>query len=313
MIFVDLKGRIGNQLFIYAFAECIRQRRGGKEKIVFYDEDIRNCNWYNALEDYHLDNVEFVHNKSSFPILSRIQSFLTGKFYQYYKGHSASERINYEKKFQKYLNSIGIIACYNGYLESSKLWRGSIYLQGYFQSEKYFDEIKSLIRDKMFAASKGLYQKEYVKRICERETICISVKVEHNAGSAIYDVCGRDYYKKAIELVLTKVEKPFFFICSDNVNYVLKNLIDADKYDYVCQEKDLSVIDSLNIMGLCKHFIIGNTSFGWWAQFLSNNPNKIVVAPKPWLRTDESEYIYCKGWNTIDVSDYIAKTRNEVK
>ena len=92
--------------------------------------------------------------------------------------------------------------------------------------------------------------------------------------------------------------------------YSLDNYIDASKYDYVCQEKGLSVIDSLNIMGMCKYFIIGNTTFGWWAQYLSAYPQKVVIAPKPWTRIDDSDYIYCNGWETIDVSDYIANTKS---
>lgn len=313
MIFVDLKGRIGNQLFIYSVAECLRHRRKKDEKIIFFDKDIVDRNWYNALKDLNLKNVEFVHEKSGVPLITRFQMYLTFLFYQFCNNNERHERYQYEKKYQHLINRLGVIACYNGYVDTSSLWKGPVYMLGYFQSDKYFSEITLELREKILSASKDLCEKEYVRKICGRETVCISVKVEHNAGDPQYDVCSRDYYVKAINLLLSKVKNPLFFICSDNVQYVLENLIDVSKYDYVCQENDLSVLDSLNIMGMCKHFIIGNTTFGWWAQYLSSFPDKIVIAPRPWTRIDEMDYIYCKGWETIDVNDYITSTQTKYK
>ena len=73
MIAVKLIGRIGNQLFIYAIAEAIRQRRGRNEKIVFYDKEILDCKWKNSLEDYDLPNVEYRHDFSNVDRITRKQ------------------------------------------------------------------------------------------------------------------------------------------------------------------------------------------------------------------------------------------------
>lgn len=67
------------------------------------------------------------------------------------------------------------------------------------------------------------------------------MKVEHNVGSSMYDVCSMEYWESAIEYITRTVENPLFFICSDNVEYVLRNLIDATKYDYVVQDNRLMI------------------------------------------------------------------------
>ena len=63
----------------------------------------------------------------------------------------------------------------------------------------------------------------------------------------------------------------------------------------------MPVHTSLAAMALCKHFIIGNTSFGWWAQYMSKNKNKIVIAPSKWMRIDMPIDIYQDNWMIIEV------------
>ena len=308
MIYVDLVGRIGNQLFIYAMAEALRQRRGGKEKIVFYDRQIIDANWKNSLKDYKIENVEYIHDLRKRGYITRIQQYITDKFYKKICNTSdRKKRFQIERKFQPILNTIGIIACYNNYVKPKCLWNRNLYIRGYFQSEKYFSDYGGTIKKTLNSNIERLQNKDYVKEIRKRNTVCVSIKVEHNVGSPIFDVCNKEYYTKAIDYIIKNVDDPLFFICSDNVPYVLSHFIDTDRFDCICQEKELPVSDSLAIMGLCKHFVMGNSSFAWWAQYLCDNPNKIVIAPYPWLRTDECKDIYCDGWHTIDVTDYIEK------
>lgn len=311
MIAVNLVGRIGNQLFIYALAEALRQRRGRNEKIVFYDKQIVDENWKNSLEDYDIPNVLFVHDLNH-EELKKIHwhRYWLWNFYHKINTGTRMRRYKYERLFQPLLNLFGIVACEDGYTRVFTPRTRNIWIQGYFQSERYFIDIAPMIKDTLCSRIPSLLHKDYVKKIQDRHTVCISIKVEHNAGSPLFDVCGKDYYSKAIAYILDNVESPLFFICSDNVPYVLENYINAEEYDYICQESGLSVSDSLSIMSLCKHFIIGNTSFGWWAQYLCSHNNKIVVAPNKWYRTEDLPVdIYQDKWHLIDVSDYIQGTQ----
>ena len=155
----------------------------------------------------------------------------------------------------------------------------------------------------MFDGSQFPIVEQYtgINEIRKRNSVCISVKVEHNVGSSLYSVCDIEYWKQAISYITENVDNPLFFICSDNVEYVINNLIDTSKFQYIVQDKEMPVHISLSVMAECKHFIIGNTTYGWWAQYLSSNKNKIVVAPSRWMAVDMPIDIYQDEWHLIEV------------
>lgn len=301
MIYLILKGRIGNQLFIYAMAEALREKRNQNERIIIDDSEVSALGWENSLKFYNLPNVEFVHGQHSHrPLLKFIilrgYHFLTRKM-------NYREKFLFEKKHQKFFNRFGIACCENGFLPLFPRGK-NILIEGYFQSEKYFHNVSDRLK---IAFSENILKNNSnypnINLLKNRNSVCISIKVEHNVGSDLYDVCGNGYWDRAIELICEKVENPLFFICSDNMDYVKDNLIDCTKYDVVCQSNEFPVHISLAIMGLCKHFIIGNTTFGWWAQYISSNPTdkKIVIAPSKWMLVDMPIDIYQDNWTLIEV------------
>ena len=72
-----------------------------------------------------------------------------------------------------------------------------------------------------------------MEQLKNRNSVCISIKVEHNADTPMYNVCTREYWENGIQYMIERVENPLFFICSDNVDYVKEHYIDCEKY-YVC-------------------------------------------------------------------------------
>ena len=309
MIYVDLKGRIGNQLFIYAFAENLRQKRKRNETIIFNDYHILQLHWKNSLEDYKIVNVLFDHSKY-LPFGMMVRSIMMKLTYHIACRSDYRGKYLVENRFKKLWSLIGIVACQNGFVNIPISTRKNIYVSGYFQSPSYFSNYNQSICDTLRLTNEieGLKNPD-IEKIKIRNTVCVSIKVEHNVDNPIYDVCGGDYWERAINYITERVEKPLFFICSDNVEYVKSHLIDTQKYDIICQDKSLPVHLSLAIMGLCKHFIIGNTSFGWWAQHMSKYSNKIVIVPKPWTRVDIPVDIYEDNMIIMDVSNFIKNER----
>lgn len=299
MIYLPLKGRIGNQLFQYAFARYLQLKSFKNHMIVIDDSDVLKVNWVNSLEYYNLPNVCYTHNRFKLGFVKRIILFIYN-ILTYNKDYLFKYHI--EVAIQKVINFFGVYICENGYIKENINFNNSmIYIDGYFQSEKFFIEIKDDIIKQFSIDNYSEIDASYINKFLNNNVVCISIKVEHNIGSDLYDVCSISYWKKAIELITQKVENPVFFICSDNVEYVLNNIIDVKKYNYFVQDKNLPVHISLYIMSLCSHFIIGNTTYGWWAQYLSKNPNKIVIAPSKWMKIDMPIDIYDDKWITIEV------------
>lgn len=303
MIYLELQGRIGNQLFMYAMARRIQLERGRDEKIIIDDTMVLNLGWDNSLINYDLPDVEYVHNRDLFTLKNFFRQKIAHKLYsKYIRGLDFEAKFRAEKKWQKIFEWCGYIVCENGYLPMNIEKSGNIVVNGFFQSEKYFDEYKDIIRRELDLTNKDLVNSyPGIEQIRNRNSVCISIKVEHNVGSSLYDVCTKQYWEKAIQYIIESVENPLFFICSDNVEYVKENLIDCNKYDAICQDRNSPVEISLAVMSECKHFIIGNTSFGWWAQYLSNSTEKIMIAPTKWMLVDMPVDIYQDDWTLIEV------------
>ena len=110
----------------------------------------------------------------------------------------------------------------------------------------------------------------------------------------MHGTLGMEYYGKAATLICEKVMNPVFYIFSDDINWCKQNIrLPGDTIyieDEFAGEKSCG---HFALMMACKHFIIPNSSFAWWAAWLNSNPNKIVIAPKVWFHNSM--------WDTKDI------------
>ena len=90
-----------------------------------------------------------------------------------------------------------------------------------------------------------------------------------------------------------------FFCFSDDIEWCKENLnFEGANVVYVSQ--DMPVYETLRLMYHCKHFILSNSTFSWWGQFLSKNNNKIVVSPSRWNNDGYDSNLINKDWVLID-------------
>lgn len=171
-----------------------------------------------------------------------------------------------------------------------------VYLNGYWQSERYFDNIRTVLLSD-FKLRQSFLEKytanERIKIIKKQIETPPSVSVHFRRGDYITDsitnsvhgTCNIDYYRKAINLIREKVASVHLFLFSDDPEWVLKNHLfdDFPATSVATSDKHLDMY----LMSLCQHNIIANSSFSWWAAWLNQNPEKLVIAPQRWFANNE--------------------------
>jgi len=107
-------------------------------------------------------------------------------------------------------------------------------------------------------------------------------------------------FQKAIAAIKEHVKQPVFFFFSDDINWVKNNIICNDECYF--EDNCNPIWECLRLMYSCKHFIISNSTFSWWGQYLSRNENKLVVAPSIWYNIEnETAHLLEDNWIKIDI------------
>lgn len=180
-----------------------------------------------------------------------------------------------------------------------------IYLDGYWQSERYFSTIRAqLLQELTLKSDWGAGNEDMFGQIQAVGTGAVSLHVRRgdyvtNAHTASYHgVCSLDYYRAAVSYIAERVAAPHFFIFSDDHDWVRENLQTGFPTTFVSVNSADNGIYDMMLMKSCRHHIIANSSFSWWGAWLNPSVEKIVVAPQQWFKEadkDTSDLIP-SGW-----------------
>jgi len=175
-----------------------------------------------------------------------------------------------------------------------------VHLSGYWQNEKYFSNISSVIRqDFIFPEFDCSEAKNIAKKITEAScSVSIHIRrgdyVENPKVNSVHGLCSPDYYEKALQIIIGKYEEkiiPELYLFSDDPDWV-KNNFNTHGLPFVVvdiQEHKHAPYHDMHLMSLCQHHIIANSSFSWWGAWLSSM-NGIVIAPKRWFAEDTMKH-----------------------
>ena len=184
--------------------------------------------------------------------------------------------------------------------------KSPVYFKGFFQTEKYFSELREhLLNDFELTIPLNKANQEILNKIQSCESISVHFRRGDYTKKRVadkYGSCSVNYYKNAIKLIAEKIDKkPTLFIFSDDINWVKENV--KFEYDtiYVDVNTGKTGYFDLELMKNCKHNVIANSSFSWWGAWLNNNPNKIIIAPKTWMKVLDNDYdIIPDSWIRIE-------------
>lgn len=286
MIYFEQAGRLGNQLFRYAAARALQIERGGREGLTAGMNDYVKHQYKDGFVDelVNFKVADFIR------VTNPIVSFYPLKNKIIYKALVQIPKIKhqswaeFEANWARTFNRLGIQFTHDAYYDFSIPTTKDVYMDGNFQDIKYFDNIKSiLLKEFTPKQPEKKENEELYKNIRNTNSVCISIRRGDFLSTEFkgdFFVCGKDYFLKAMEEIKKHVENPTFIFFSDDIEWV-KNNIKVDVPCYYETGND-PVWEKLRLMYSCKHFIISNSSFSWWAQYLGRYKGKVVVSPDHW-------------------------------
>lgn len=279
MIIVKLQGGLGNQMFQYAIGRQLSiinnvslkldlsflLDRSPKEHFTFRNFELGT---FNIKADYANDFEvrHFTHND----LISKLR-----------------------RKFgQTKLINEGVLRFHPTIFNSGE----NVYLNGYWQCEKYFDSIRAEILNDFTLKESTLnilHESSQLREIKELILKKNSISVHFRRGDYVSDevtnsfhgICSIQYYQDALKFITEKVQSPHFFLFSDDPEWILKSRIINDFPTTVVTTSNMHL--DMYLMSLCQHNIIANSSFSWWGAWLNRNPDKLVIAPQRWYAKDE--------------------------
>lgn len=295
MLYMRLKGRLGNQLFIYAFARELVYKYN--QQVLLYDrKDEKDSMWYSHLDNYPLNtNVHFTSNKRDMKI-GNFKSKLRFIYDRVAIRHlPPRERYNFQIRNLKKNEKNSLFLLMDGYAPLPKKINDGTFFDGYFQSPKYFNNIREeLIKELNPVHTYSEEEKKFINKIKNTESVCVTIRLGDYINNSTHQVCSKEFYLNAMDKLKKIYPDCTFFIFSDEVDKA-QQIFDF-KYPVIYDSGKMQDYVSLHVMSMCKHFIISNSSFSWWAQYLSTNPQKIVIAPDKWYAQDVPCDIYEDNW-----------------
>jgi hypothetical protein len=279
MVIIKLQGGLGNQMFQYAFASILAKKN--KTKVIIdgrffkrsektpgftprkFELDIFDNTYFMASD---LDAISFHHLSK----LNKVKRKLGFPYPQIYE----------EPSFDYQTAALSI--------------KSPVYLKGYFQSYKYFIGYEEFIKHKFsFPVDKLDYiSKELLFTINSSNTIAIHIRrgdyVSDKITAEYHGSCSLDYYFESIKLLTSKNEDFTLVFFSDDSNWVKEQFENLPYAKIVVDHnKGEDSWKDMLLMSSCRHNIIANSSFSWWAAWLNVNPDKRVIAPKEWFKTKD--------------------------
>jgi len=273
MIIVRLIGGLGNQLFQYAVARHLAEIHGSVLKIDISGFETYKLHKYSLwpfnIQEHFASTEEVAKLTPKMGVAGRMLRRLLCRPQKLAKTH-----IKEKDPF-----------CFNP--EILNLPDG-IYLDGYWQTEKYFANIEDNIRREVTVKTPQMHKnKELAELIASCEAVSIHIRrgdyVSNNDTNKKHGTCELDYYFRCVEHLGQMVERPHFFIFSDDPGWARDNLNLTYPTTIVDHNSADKNYEDLRLMCQCKHNIIANSSFSWWGAWLNKNLDKIVIAPKKWL------------------------------
>ena len=296
MIITRLRGGLGNQLFQYACGRALSLRTDNPQKLDI--EGYERAANGDTPRSYLLSHFNIIEDIATLDEIRRLK----------YPFGIASKAWRYAStKFLRRFNT--------GYIPRYMHAKGDIYLDGFWQTELYFADTETTIRKELTLKDPlGATAQTFADQIVAAKkngvtTVSLHVRRGDVARDAFknpyYGITTPAYYKKALAALVEKLaaragngenaarQNIRIFVFSDGIEWTKENIDIPFPTTYVDggdASNKIADYEDLALMSMCDHNIVANSSFSWWGAWLNPNPEKIVIAPKDWIRTNKHRH-----------------------
>ena len=276
MIISHILGGIGNQMFQYAAGRALSLSTHQTYSLDL--NDFTDYQLHNGFELERVFNIEKVVKSTS----SNIQELLG------WRANSFAKKVLRRPQFASLRGKSFIVEPYFNYWPAFFKLDHDCYLYGYWQSEQYFKDFADIIRqDFAFKIPLDERNKKVVLEMTNTQSVSLHVRrgdyVNDPKNSNIMHICSLEYYRQAINHIVNRIEQPVFYIFSDDIVWVKEHLSIEFPCVYIDHNSGSESYRDMQLMSLCKHHVIANSSFSWWGAWLNANPEKTVIAPREWF------------------------------
>ncbi len=275
MIIAQITGGLGNQMFQYATAKALSLKTGATLK---------------------LDLQSF--KREILPELELERNFELTAFKNFQYQEATKEEINHYTSKSFPINKLQKLLpphkrkIYNerDYTFDQNFFRAnsSIYIKGHRQSEQYFKPYEKDIKN-IYRLKEELIDR--VKTFGEELSSIESLSIHIRRGDYLrlpiildwHGVLSKEYYATSIDKIVSKNPSTQIFYFADDVEWVKKELVGAYPGTIVSGNIAKTSYEDFYLMQSCRHQIVANSSFSWWAAWLNSNNSKTVIAPLKWF------------------------------
>jgi Glycosyl transferase family 11 len=254
-VFVSLYGGLGNQLFQYSAARALAHRHCA--------ELVCNLDWFRDDNNF-IENTRWGYALAPFelPVVTQFNLSAIPPFFE-------------EKDFTYQADFVNV--------------QVPVWLNGYFQSYKYFEIYAELLREEIGTARRmDSSNQSLLEHIKNSNSVGLHVRrgdyLSNKNAAKVHGICSLEYYKMAIAHLVNQIgELGEVFVFTDDPGWVKSSFDIGMSYILIHHNPTDSAHFDLWLMGACKHFITANSSLSWWGAWLGDKAQRVTIAPKQWF------------------------------
>jgi hypothetical protein len=289
MIRVVMLGRLGNNLFQYAFGRVLAEKHGVPL--------VLDASWFNSRTWPYVSPIRLLPGIANdkarisrpFSTGSRCLLKLTGKHHWEYAGKPVIRESENDHSFASRLLSSP----------------ADCLIFGYFQSPLYFAALESQLRVELATGDLGLESghEGFAEKLRSPDSVAVHIRRSDYINNRNLVQLDTGYYRRAMERMRCMVPSARFFIFSDDPAWCRKAFSGDGGVEIFSQSNPFHPLLDLHLMNLAAHHIIANSSYSWWAAWLGKKPGQRVLMPSHWFHSGihaPVEEKACPGWEILD-------------